>query len=138
MSKPADIIDFACNWDGLSCIEAAAHAGLCYSASVKVIRISCLSRLHLGLILKAFELGADGVLVMTCPEGKCHFLEGNLRAKRRVKHAKEILAEIKLESDRLQIYQRQNSVTGQFEEIIDDMRTKIKNIGPSPLKTGGN
>jgi coenzyme F420-reducing hydrogenase delta subunit len=73
MSKPADVVVFACNWDGLSCIEAATQAGLCYPASVKVIRISCLSRLHLGLILKAFELGADGVMLLGCETGECHY-----------------------------------------------------------------
>ena len=56
MNNPAKVVVFACNWDGLSCVEAAAQEDLCYPASVKVIRISCLSRLHLGLILKAFEL----------------------------------------------------------------------------------
>lgn len=73
MSKPADVVVFACNWDGLSCIEAAAHAGLCYPTSVKVVRVSCLSRVHLGLILKAFELGADAVMLLGCQHGECHY-----------------------------------------------------------------
>ena len=47
--------------------------GLSYPASVKVVRIRCLSRLHAGLILKAFELGAEGVVLMGCEPGKCHF-----------------------------------------------------------------
>jgi len=64
---------FACNWDGLSCIESAAHEGLSYPASVRVVRVSCLSRVHLGLILKAFELGADGVILLGCEPGQCHY-----------------------------------------------------------------
>jgi coenzyme F420-reducing hydrogenase delta subunit len=74
MSKStADVVIFACNWDGLSCVEAAAQAGLCYPASARVVRVSCLSRLNQGLILKAFELGADGVMLLGCEPGKCQF-----------------------------------------------------------------
>ena len=74
MNKPvAKVVVFACNWDGLSCIEAAAQKGLRYPASVKVVRVSCLSRMHSGLILKAFELGADGVMLLGCNPGNCHF-----------------------------------------------------------------
>ena len=74
MSKSAaDVVVFACNWDGLSCIEAAAQAGLRYPASVSVVRVSCLSRVHSGLMLKAFEFGADGVMLLGCELGKCHF-----------------------------------------------------------------
>ena len=69
----ADIVVFACNWDGLSCIEAAAQSRIDYPASVKVIRVSCLSRVHSGLILKAFELGAGGVMLLGCESGSCHF-----------------------------------------------------------------
>lgn len=68
-----EVLVFACNWDGWSCIEAAANLGLGYPASVKVIRVSCLSRVHVGLILKAFEFGAAGVMLLGCEEGKCHF-----------------------------------------------------------------
>ena len=69
----ANVVVFACNWDGLSCIEAAAQKGLRYPASVKVVRVTCLSRVHSGLILKAFELGADGVMLLGCNPGNCHF-----------------------------------------------------------------
>jgi len=74
MSKSAaEVVVFTCNWDGLSCIEAAAEARLTYPASVRLVRVSCLSRVHQGLILKAFELGADGVMLMGCEPGNCHF-----------------------------------------------------------------
>jgi coenzyme F420-reducing hydrogenase delta subunit len=69
----ADVVIFACNWDGLSCVEAAAQAGLCYPASARVVRVSCLSRINQGLILKAFEVGADGVILLGCEPGNCQF-----------------------------------------------------------------
>ncbi|MFC1919391.1 hydrogenase iron-sulfur subunit [Chloroflexota bacterium] len=67
------VVVFACNWDGWSCIDTAANSGLHYPVSLKVLRVSCLSRVHSGLILKAFELGADGVILLGCEEGNCHF-----------------------------------------------------------------
>ena len=73
MSRMTDVVVFACNWDGLSCVEAAAHEGLCYPASVRVVRVSCLSRIHAGLVLKAFELGAEGVMLLGCQPGECHY-----------------------------------------------------------------
>ena len=103
MNSTARIVVFACNWDGLSCVEAAAHAGLCYPASVKVIRVSCLSRVHLGLILKSFDLGADGVMLLGCDTGECHYdtnSEGIIQA---YKKAQEILGLIGVEPDRLML-----------------------------------
>lgn len=73
MSASATVVVFVCNWDGLSCIEAAAQKRLTFSSSVKIIRVSCLSRVHTGLMLKAFEFGADGVMLLGCDSHNCHF-----------------------------------------------------------------
>jgi len=67
------VLVFACNWNGWSCIETATNLGLHYPASVKVVKVSCLSRVHIGLILKAFEFGAEGVMLLGCERGRCHF-----------------------------------------------------------------
>jgi len=69
----ASIVVFVCNWDGLSCVERAAQARLLYPASVRLVRVSCLSMVHSGLMLKAFEMGADGVMLLGCKPGSCHF-----------------------------------------------------------------
>ncbi|MFC1916520.1 hydrogenase iron-sulfur subunit [Chloroflexota bacterium] len=68
-----NVLIFSCNWDGWSCVETAANSGLQYPTSVKVVRVSCLSRIHAGLILKAFEFGVDGVMLLGCEPGSCHF-----------------------------------------------------------------
>jgi coenzyme F420-reducing hydrogenase delta subunit len=74
MATPyTEVLVFACNWDGWSCIETATNLGLHYPASVKVVKVSCLSRIHAGLILKAFEFGADGVMLLGCEPGRCRF-----------------------------------------------------------------
>ena len=73
MSKSSTIVVFVCNWDGLSCIETAAQKRLTFPSSVKIVRVSCLSRVHTCLMLKAFELGADGVMLLGCDSLSCHF-----------------------------------------------------------------
>jgi len=62
-----------------------------YPANIKVVRVPCTGKVDLLHILKAFESGADGVYVAGCLEGECHFLTGNLRAKKRVMYAKGLL-----------------------------------------------
>lgn len=73
MSKSVAIVVFACNWDGLSCIETAAQKRMTFPSCVKIVRVSCLSRVHTGLMLRAFELGADGVMLLGCDSHNCHF-----------------------------------------------------------------
>jgi len=72
-----EIIVFSCNWDGWSCIETAINTGLKYPSSVKIVKVNCLSRIHTGLILQALDLGADGVMLLGCESGKCHFDTNN-------------------------------------------------------------
>jgi len=80
------VIVFTCNWNAYSSLEAAGVEGLSYPAGVYAVKVMCLGRLHPGLILKAFEQGADGVLLLGCPPGECHYGFGN-------RHAEEVFAE---------------------------------------------
>jgi coenzyme F420-reducing hydrogenase delta subunit len=62
---------FSCNWDGWSCIDAATNVGLAYPASVNIIRLTCLSSIDAGLMLRSFEYGADGVVLIGCQQHEC-------------------------------------------------------------------
>jgi len=75
------IIVYTCNWDAYSGLEKAGFEHLAYPASVYPLKVSCLGRLHPGLVLRAFELGADGVLLLGCPPDQCHYDFGNKRAQ---------------------------------------------------------
>jgi len=98
------LVVFACNWDGLSCIEAAAQAGLSYPVSVRVVRVSCLSRVHQGLMLKAFELGADGVMLLGCEPGNCQFdIDAGL-IEQEYEKARRVLRLLGLGEERLVLY----------------------------------
>jgi coenzyme F420-reducing hydrogenase delta subunit len=99
----ADIVVFACNWDGLSCIEATAQSRLSYPPSVKVVKVSCLSRVHSGLILKAFELGAGGVMLLGCESESCYFGKDERFNVKEYEKTRSILGLLGLGADRLRL-----------------------------------
>ena len=98
------IVVFVCNWDGLSCVEAAAEAGLSYPASVSIVRVSCLSRLNGGLILKAFELGADRVMLVGCAPESCNFGMDSTALEQEYENVRRLLALLGLGEERLALY----------------------------------
>lgn len=75
------IVIFACNWEAYRGLDEMGRAKQGFPARVRIIRLPCLARLHPGLILKAFQAGADGVLVLGCPPDRCHFGVGGDRAQ---------------------------------------------------------
>lgn len=95
------IVGFVCNWGAYSGVEMAGINGIEYPASIKLVRVMCLGRLHLGLILKAFELGADGVILLGCPTADCHYESGMKRAKELFAQTKKVLNLLGIESKRL-------------------------------------
>ncbi|MDD5312091.1 MAG: hydrogenase iron-sulfur subunit [Dehalococcoidia bacterium] len=88
---PDRIVVFTCNWDGWSCIDAASSGGMKYPASVSIIKLTCLSSLNAGSMLKAFELGADGVLLLGCLQQQCRYgqFSGNIEVE--ITKARDIL-----------------------------------------------
>lgn len=84
--------------------------------------------------MNAFEQGIDGVIVAGCLEGGCHFQEGNLRAKKRVGLAKEVLAEAGIEPERLEMFNLSSAEANTFAEIIKEMTVRLKKLGPNPIR----
>jgi F420-non-reducing hydrogenase iron-sulfur subunit len=104
-----------------------------YPSSVRIIRTPCTGRLEVEYFLRAFENGADGVLVAGCEEGSCHFKEGNLIAKRRVNYARKLLAESGLEEDRLKMVNVSAAMARLFTGHVREMAETVQRLGPSPL-----
>ena len=85
-------------------------------------------------MLKAFEAGADGVCVAGCLEGECHFLKGNLRARKRVMYLRELLQELGIEPERAAIYNLSSAQGQRFAQIAQEMTDIVRAIGPTPVK----
>jgi F420-non-reducing hydrogenase iron-sulfur subunit len=85
------------------------------------------------MFLKAFEKGADGILVAGCEEGSCHFQEGNLIAKRRVNYTKNLLKELGVQPERIRMVNIGAADARPFAEIMRDMVGTIQKLGPAKL-----
>lgn len=88
--------------------------------------------------MKAFESGADGVLVAGCEEGSCHFAEGNLMAKRRVNYARDILSESGFDKERLRMINIGAADARPFINKVQDMVDTVRKLGPNPMNLAGS
>ncbi len=125
------IVVFSCNWDGWSCVETAASSGLHYPASVRLVRVSCLSRIHTGLILRAFEFGADGVMLLGCQPGNCHFSNDDECINKELKKTGDILEMLGLSPDRLALVQLPAFDGPQFVAQLMKFLARIEQIPAS-------
>jgi coenzyme F420-reducing hydrogenase delta subunit len=105
-----------------------------YPTFIKVIKVPCTGRVDVLTMLKAFEAGVDGVYLAGCLEGECHFLKGNLRARKRMNYAKTLLQEVGIEPERLEMYNLSSAQGQRFALIANEMADKIRALGPSPIK----
>jgi coenzyme F420-reducing hydrogenase delta subunit len=96
--------------------------------------VPCSGKVEVQQILAAFERGIDGVLVAGCLEGGCHFIQGNLWAKRRVASAKRILDDIGLGGERVRMVNLSASEAPTFVARVREMVETVEKLGPNPLR----
>jgi F420-non-reducing hydrogenase iron-sulfur subunit len=131
--KKTTIVAFCCLYCAYAAADLAGSMRLQYPTNLRIVRTPCTGRLEVEYFMKAFENGADGVLVAGCEEGSCHFKEGNLVAKRRVNYARKLLTEAGLETDRLRMVNVSAANARLFTEHVRQMAETIEKLGPSPL-----
>ena len=127
------ILAFCCHYGAYSSADLAGSMRIQYPPNVRIIRTPCTGRLETEFFLKALENGADGVLVAGCMEGGCHFIEGNLCAKRRVNYIREMLSEIGFDKERLRMVNVSAAMARPLADIIIDMVETVRKLGPNPL-----
>lgn len=101
----------------------------------RVIRLPCTGKLDIIHILRAFEKGADGVYVVGCMEGDCHFNTGNFRARKRVEQAAKLLDELGVGGERVKMYNLSSGEAPLFAKYSTEMSETIRDLGPSPIRT---
>jgi coenzyme F420-reducing hydrogenase delta subunit len=109
-----------------------------YPPNIRIVRVPCSGKVDLIHILHALEKGADGVCVLGCLEGDCHFNNGNLMARRRVEQAQEILNSIGIGGERAKMYNLSSSEGPRFAQYVTEFTEKIKDLGPNPVKLAKN
>jgi coenzyme F420-reducing hydrogenase delta subunit len=105
-----------------------------YPANIRVIHMPCTGKLEMEHILEAFEKGIDGILVAGCLEGGCHFLEGNLRARKRTDRIRQMLDEIGVGGARLKMVNLSAAMAPTFVQRVNEIVETVKALGPSPLR----
>jgi coenzyme F420-reducing hydrogenase delta subunit len=132
-TRPPKIVLFFCS-NSLAIDEARHYCREHNGEALKTISVPCSGKVDLLYLMKAFETGADGVMVVTCPHDACQYLEGNLRAARRVAAIDELLEEIGLGRGRITVIRPREE--GNVDEIIralDSFRSSISTVVRLPI-----
>lgn len=131
------IVAFACNWCSYAGADTAGVNRIQYSPHFRVIRTMCSGRVKPAFVLKAFQMGADGVLVSGCHFGDCHYIFGNYRAVEQFEKTKNIVRLLGLEEKRLRLEWISAAEGARWAQVINEFVADITKLGPSPLRKSG-
>jgi F420-non-reducing hydrogenase iron-sulfur subunit len=129
-----NIIAYCCEHCAYAAADLAGGLRMQYPPAIKIVQIPCTGRMDVLTVLRAVEDGADGLMVAGWLPGDCHYLEGNLNAKRRVAHVQDVLKNIGLEAERVQMVNLSSAMAGQFADATKAMTEKIEQLGVNPLR----
>lgn len=132
------IVGFLCNWCSYAGADLAGVSRIQYSTNLRPIRVMCSGRVEPSFVLKAFQEGADGVLISGCHINDCHYVDGNIKTLRRTPFIKNLLEQFGIEEDRFMQTWVSAAEGEKFANVVDEMTAKIKKIGPYQKKTGTN
>ncbi len=132
------IVGFVCNWSAYSGVEMAGVNKEEYPPNIRLVRVMCLGRLHLGLILKAFELGADGVMLLGCLPDDCHYESGIASAKEVFTQTRKVLNLLGIDQKRLALVEVPLGRGDLLVNRVSGFVKRIKQAGLSPLSSNNN
>ena len=127
------ILALCCNYCAYAAADLAGSKRMQYPTNIRIIHTPCTGKIEMEHILDAFLKGIDGILVAGCLEGGCHFLEGNLRARKRTDRIREMLDEIGVGAARLKMVNLSAAMAPTFVESVQDIVETVRELGPSPL-----
>ena len=132
------IVGFLCNWCSYTGADLAGTSRLQYPPNIRIIKVMCSGRVNPQFVLKAFQEGADGVLVSGCHPGDCHYLKGNYHARRKLTLLKDLLTFVGADPDRFQMSWVSASEGQKFAEVVTKFTEHIKAMGPQKKLSGGD
>ena len=132
MSKPFEprIVGFLCNWCSYAGADLAGTSRLSYPPNIRIIRVPCSGRVDPMLAMKAFLEGADGVIVLGCHPGDCHYREGNYYVRRRLVLFHRLLEFLGTEKERFHLDWVSASEGARFAEVIKRFTEQVRELGP--------
>ena len=125
------IVAFLCNWCSYAGADLAGVSRIQYPHNIRIIRVPCSGRINPAFLLRALQNGADGVLVSGCHPGDCHYISGNLLARRKFALLKEFLQYVGIEPERVQFTWVSASEGGRFAAIVEKVVGEVRKLGPN-------
>jgi len=130
------LLVFCCNWCSYAGADLAGVSRLQMPPSFRTIRVMCSARVDPEFVMRAFQKGADGVLVAGCHPADCHYIGGNYRTRRRIALLKMLIQQFGFDPDRLRLEWVSAGEGEKFQKTIIDFTNTIKELGPSPYHGG--
>ena len=127
------IVAFLCRWCSYAGADLAGVSRMTYPPNVVPMRVNCSGRVDVGMVLKALEMGADGVLIGGCHPGDCHYVNGNYKTRRRIEVLRNALADTGLSPDRVRLEWISASEGRKFRDTMTEFTETIRELGPSPV-----
>src|SRR5665647_2545686 len=131
--KPTDavkIIGIVCNWCSYAGADGAGTARLQQPYNLRLVRVPCTGRVDPLIAIKAFEKGADGVLISGCHPGDCHYSEGNYYARRKFELLDRMLPFLGVEPERFKYTWVSASEAGRWQQVVTEFVSQVKALGP--------
>lgn len=130
------IVGFLCNWCSYAGADMAGTSRISYPPNIRIIRVPCSGRVDPLLIVKSFQHGADGVLVLGCHPGDCHYAEGNYHARRRFALLRPLLDYLGIEKERFGVEWVSAAEGKRFSQVVSSFTEEISQMGPRGEKEG--
>ncbi len=125
-----NVVAFVCNWCTYTGADLAGTSRLKYEPNVRVVRLPCTGRIDYNLLLKAFESGADGVLVSGCHPNDCHYNLGNFHARRRFTVFRQLLDFVGIDIRRIQFAWVSAAEGAKWAQLVNKVTDEIRDLGP--------
>lgn len=128
------ILAFCCNWCAYAGADLAGVSRFQYPPNIRIIRVMCSGRVEPEFVVKALSSGGDGVLVLGCHIGDCHYIYGNHRTKKRMAILERILGYLGINPRRVRLDWVSAAEGARFAEVVTEFTKEMKSLGPNPLK----
>ncbi len=124
------LVGFCCNWCSYAGADLAGVSREQYPSNLNIIKVMCSGRVSSEMVLKAFQEGADGVLVSGCHPGDCHYLEGNYYRRRGITLLHDFLDFMGIDSERLKLAWISGAEGGKFAKVVTEFTETVRDLGP--------
>jgi coenzyme F420-reducing hydrogenase delta subunit len=136
VSARTKVVAFLCNWCSYAGADKAGMNQLPVPPELSVIRVMCSGRVEPGLLLEAFRKGADGVMVLACHPGDCHYKEGNLRAYARAELLGRLLPQLGIPAERFYFGYVSAAEADKFSQVTGDFVARIRSLTAQSTQEG--